>query len=154
MSIKCIILAALIAVTCVQSESIPSIWGFHFHTYYFPASQRALVNDFYSLVSSEIKPGGQLANCALNHLNIAPVGPHPIGSFETCCNATALPKAISFFMKNRGKFPILLHPLTTSEVIDHTQRAMWMGPKVPLDLTPLSEELHQTPHCPTVLWRM
>ena len=134
---------------CQAVPQSPLIWGFHFHTYYFQSSQKDIVNEFYKLVSSEINPDGQLTNCAINHLNLSPIGPHPIGSFETCCNATALPNAIGFFMKHRGVLPILLHPLTTSEVIDHTERAMWMGPKVPLDLTPLAFKLHETPHCPS-----
>ena len=69
------------------------------------------------------------------------IGTHTFGSYETCCNASALSPAISWFMNNRGNLSVLLHPLTRYEVIDHTTRAMWLGPSIPLDLGALKADL-------------
>lgn len=146
-----VVLLSLLAIAVVES-AVPSIWGFHFHTYYFIKSQKSEAGAFYLKIRNEMQPNGALANCVLSRFSEGPIGPHPIAQFAACCNATALPNAIGFFMKNRGDFPILLHPLTHSEVVDHTDRAMWMGNKIPLDLTYLSPELHHTPICPAANW--
>ena len=81
---------------------------------------------------------GNLHGCRLYpRVNFGPIGPHPIGSYETCCNASALSHATSWFMQNRGNLSILLHPLTRWEIIDHSDRAMWLGKSAPLDLSAL-----------------
>lgn len=125
------------------------IQGFHFHTYFFQNNEKHQeeVRSLRQIIEREIKTG-ILGNCSLNHLNSGPVGPHTIGSFETCCNVSSVGHGVSFFMQNRGKFSILLHPLTTSEMKDHSERAFWLGQKLPLDLATLSHKLHETPICP------
>lgn len=72
---------------------------------------------------------------------MGPVGPHPIGSYETCCNKTSISKALTWFMENHGNLSVLLHPLTRYEVLDHTDRAMFLGKQLPLDVSVLSEDL-------------
>mgnify|MGYP002715450367 CR=1 FL=1 len=93
---------------------------------------------------------GNLVGCKMNpgpDPTYKPIGPHPIGSWETCCNYTALSRATSWFMQNRGNHSVLLHPLTRFEVVDHTDRAMWLGKSMPLDLTPLSPDLGTPDTC-------
>ncbi len=85
--------------------------------------------------------------CRLNHVNYGPRGPHPIGSYETCCNSSALSHGVSWFMQNRGNLSILLHPLTRWEIIDHTDRAMFLGQSLPLDLSVLSWDLGEPDKC-------
>jgi len=48
---------------------------------------------------------------------------------------------MSWFMLNHGNLSILLHPLTRFEVLDHTERSMFLGPRYPLDISVLSEDL-------------
>ena len=91
---------------------------------------------------------GGLGDCSLNHLNLRPIGPHPIGSFETCCNATSLHAAISFFERNHRKFSVLLHPLTPQQYTDHTERAFWIGQALNLDLHGFTHDLDRAPVCP------
>jgi len=91
---------------------------------------------------------GFLANCRLNRINLGPRGPHPIGSYETCCNKTSISPALSWFMLNHGNLSILLHPLTRFEVRDHTDRSMFLGPRVPLDTSVLADDLGDNlDHC-------
>ena len=143
-----VLLVVLLASTYAYA-AIPKIWGFHFHVYYFPKSQMTESRKFHELVQNELKPNGHLANCVVGNYDDGPVGPHPIAQFVTCCNATSLPTAIGFFMKTRDslKLPILLHPLTKSEKVDHTTRAMWMGPSIPLDISVLPEKAHEALTC-------
>lgn len=133
-------------------SSCEDIEAYHFHTYYFQdnSGAKASAVQFRNRVIEQVSNGMGLKDCAVNRLNIAPIGPHPIGSFETCCNRTSLASAISWFMQNRSPAnSVLLHPLTKSEVIDHTTRAFWLGQKMPLDTSKLDSSLHDTPICPT-----
>jgi len=42
---------------------------------------------------------------------------------------------IPWLVINRGPLSALVHPNTDEEERDHTQRATWMGDKLPLDLS-------------------
>ena len=42
---------------------------------------------------------------------------------------------IPWLVINRGPLSALVHPNTDDEERDHTQRATWMGEKLPLDLS-------------------
>lgn len=138
-------LTTLIVPIFAQDE----IGAYHFHTYYFQDNVGAKTNavQFRNRVIEQVSNGQGLKDCAVNKLNIVPIGPHPIGSFETCCNKSSLASAVSWFMLNRNS--VLLHPLTKSEIVDHTTRAFWLGQKMPLDTSKLDSTLHETPTCPT-----
>lgn len=143
-----IILTSLFLQVLAQEE----IGAYHFHTYYFQDNAGAKANavQFRNRVIEQVSNGLGLTDCAVNKLNIVPIGPHPIGSFETCCNKSSLASAVSWFMLNRNPSnSVLLHPLTKSEVVDHTTRAFWLGQKMPLDTSKLDSTLHETPTCPT-----
>jgi len=137
----------VIILASVEAHNV--IHGFHFHTYFFQNNDDHTkgARSLREIIHQEIA-SGVLANCSMNHLNLNPVGPHPIGSWETCCNVTSVGPAVSFFMQNRGQFSVLLHPLTVSEVIDHTERAFWLGQRMPLDTHVLSNDHHTAQICP------
>lgn len=40
---------------------------------------------------------------------------------------------------NRGTLVVFVHPITGQDLIDHRDRALWMGAVRPLDLSVLSE---------------
>ena len=42
---------------------------------------------------------------------------------------------ISWLVIHRGPLSVLIHPNTEDEERDHTQRATWMGERLPLDLS-------------------
>lgn len=145
------------------------ITGYHFHTYFFQNNDdsvnEALLfrwakfisvrSELFFFQSSDILRSDkirelsetQLAGCRLNAVNFGPRGPHPIGSYETCCNASAINTATSFFMQNHGNLTIFLHPLTRHEVLDHTTRAMWLGTDMKIDVSTLSHDLTEAPKC-------
>jgi len=95
---------------------------------------------FRSKIQEQID-NGFMSHCRLNHVNLGPIGPHTIGSFETCCNKTSISSSLTWFMENHGNLSILLHPLTRWEIRDHTERSMFLGLRIPLDLSALSEDL-------------
>ncbi|KAL1968060.1 hypothetical protein VTN77DRAFT_2190 [Rasamsonia byssochlamydoides] len=72
-----------------------------------------------------------------------PVGPHPVAMFEVNLFTPAQFGAfIPWLVINRGPLSALVHPNTTTEgeeVRNHTQRATWLGERLPLDLSGLRE---------------
>ena len=46
---------------------------------------------------------------------------------------------IPWLVINRGPLSALVHPNTEDEERDHTQRATWLGEKIPLDLSIFSQ---------------
>ncbi|KAJ5639559.1 uncharacterized protein N7484_007421 [Penicillium longicatenatum] len=73
-----------------------------------------------------------------------PIGPHPVAMFEVNVFTPAQFGAfIPWLVINRGQLSALIHPNTDIEVgrsegaeeeRNHTQRATWLGDKIPLDL--------------------
>lgn len=73
-----------------------------------------------------------------------PIGPHPVAMFEVNLFTPAQFGAfIPWLAMWRGNLSVLVHPNTVepgvdevvSQLRDHTQRAIWMGEKIPLDLS-------------------
>ncbi|KAJ6024922.1 hypothetical protein N7540_005719 [Penicillium herquei] len=68
-----------------------------------------------------------------------PVGPHPVAMFEVNIFTPAQFGAfIPWLVINRGPLSALVHPNTgesaASQERDHTQRATWLGERIPLNL--------------------
>lgn len=72
-----------------------------------------------------------------------PIGPHPVAMFEVNLFTPAQFGAfIPWLAIYRGPLSVLVHPNTVGEQEDrwgealrnHTQRAIWMGERLPLDL--------------------
>lgn len=65
-----------------------------------------------------------------------PVGPHPIGMFEVnLFTPEQFGAVVPWLNIWRGPLSVLVHPNTDDEERDHTQRAIWMGERYPLDLS-------------------
>lgn len=64
-----------------------------------------------------------------------PVGPHAMAMFEVNLFTPAQFGAfIAWLVINRGPLSVLVHPNTGDDERDHTQRATWLGERVPLNL--------------------
>lgn len=64
-----------------------------------------------------------------------PLGPHPVAMFEVnIFTPTQFGAFIPWLVINRGPLSALIHPNTGDHERDHTQRATWMGERIPLDL--------------------
>ena len=71
-----------------------------------------------------------------------PVGPHPVAMFEvTLLTPAEFGAFVPWLAIWRGPLSVLVHPNTTEasvslgerELRNHTQRAIWMGEKLPID---------------------
>ncbi|KAI8097630.1 DOPA-like domain-containing protein [Halteromyces radiatus] len=112
----------------------------HFHIYFFQQNeeqkQQALV--LRDRVLALVKEGF-FKVVPFYRVNLQPIGPHPIGSYEVWCPTEHFARAFSFFTLNRGGLSILIHPLTLYPLTDHTSRAVWLGASMPLDYSSLAD---------------
>ena len=66
-----------------------------------------------------------------------PIGPHPVAMFEVnIFTPEQFGAFVPWLVINRGPLSALIHPNTveTEEERNHTQRAVWLGDRIPLDL--------------------
>ena len=64
------------------------------------------------------------------------IGPHTLAMFEVnLFTPMQFGAFIPWLVIHRGPLSALIHPNTDDEERDHTQRATWMGDKIPLDLS-------------------
>ena len=70
-----------------------------------------------------------------------PAGPHRRGSFDMSFTREAFADHVSWLMFSRPSWlDILVHPLTRSQLPDHTRRALWLGTPLEIDCAIRSEE--------------
>lgn len=109
------------------------VWLFHSHTYFdHTAPERvAEARAFMELIERTF--------AAINHVELhsfisAPAGPHPRGSFEVLFTREVFAEYVSWLMFARPEsMDILIHPLTRSQTLDHTTRALWLGTPLAID---------------------
>lgn len=109
------------------------VWLFHSHIYFDHTTLECVAEAraFMTLIRQSF--------AATNHLEIhsfipAPAGPHPCGSFEVLFTREIFVDFISWLMFARPeRLNILTHPLSRSQVLDHTVRALWLGTPLPID---------------------
>ncbi|KAI0391782.1 DOPA-like domain-containing protein [Xylariaceae sp. FL0594] len=80
-----------------------------------------------------------------------PIGPHPVAMFEVNLFTPAQFGAfVPWLAVWRGPLSVLVHPNTQAqegedpmavELRDHSERAIWMGERIPLDFTPFLDRL-------------
>jgi aromatic ring-cleaving dioxygenase len=114
-----------------------SVAFWHAHVY-FDSSGR----DSAFRMRGEIEALG-IPGVTLGKVNEGPRGPHLAPSYEIGFPSEALARIIPWLVFHHGGHSVLLHPLTADEVSDHSDRAFWLGPRLPLNfaaLTPLAKE--------------
>jgi len=125
------------AATANGPESL-SVWLFHAHVYFdhSVAERVAESRRFMELIRETFADG----NVEVHSFIPFPVGPHPRGSFEVLFTRKAFAEYVTWMMFARPpSLDILIHPLTRSQVLDHTQRAFWLGTPLPLGTALLAE---------------
>ena len=68
-----------------------------------------------------------------------PVGPHPDWSCQLAFRAELLAEVLPWLALNRGGLTVFVHPISGEDLIDHRDRAIWLGSVRPLDLSVLPE---------------
>jgi aromatic ring-cleaving dioxygenase len=66
-----------------------------------------------------------------------PIGPHTQPMFMASFNSELFTLIVSYLMLNHKTLSVLVHPETGDELMDHTEYPLWIGDKIPLDLSKL-----------------
>ncbi|SRR6266545_2674374 len=109
------------------------VWLFHSHTYFDHAAPECVAEAraFMDLI--------QRTFAATSHVVVpsfipAPAGPHPRGSFEVLFTREVFADYVSWLMFTQPEsLDIVIHPLTQSQTLDHTTRALWLGRPLAID---------------------
>src|SRR5574341_1279964 len=107
---------------------------FHFHLY-FSSDTR----DSAMAIRERVQPEATF-QYDLPPVREQPIGPHrwPLWSIWTDrANFTA---ALEWMMHNHGAHSVLVHPNIDDGLLDHTDRAMWLGTPQVLNLEAFAEE--------------
>ncbi|MEQ1888798.1 MAG: DOPA 4,5-dioxygenase family protein [Alphaproteobacteria bacterium] len=111
-----------------RHNDIAVITGYHAHVYYADAGSRALAGQLRAGVAAlDIET-------VLGRWHDAPIGPHPVGSFQIAFEVPVFAHLVPWLALNRGSLSILVHPNTDDPVADHSAYALWLGPQLPVDL--------------------
>ncbi|NRH26951.1 DOPA 4,5-dioxygenase family protein [Pseudomonas sp. MS19] len=113
----------------------PRIIGFHAHVY-FNAETLELARQLCEQAAS-------LFPLKMGRIHQKPVGPHPDWSCQLAFKPELFGQLIPWLALNRKGLVVFIHPITGNDLVDHRDRAMWMGAVRPLELSVLPEE---TPH--------
>ncbi|KAF8162752.1 DOPA-like domain-containing protein [Crassisporium funariophilum] len=120
--------------TVVESE----IKEWHFHIYFHQrnADEHDAALQLRDAVL-RLRRDGAFVAVPLFRVNLEPVGPHPVGSYEVWVPSETFSAVFSYLCLHRGNLSILVHPLTREQRKDHEIRNAWIGPAFPLDLSTL-----------------
>ncbi|EPQ50607.1 hypothetical protein GLOTRDRAFT_50391 [Gloeophyllum trabeum ATCC 11539] len=126
-------------------ESEVKEWHFHIYFHQHNAEEHAAALELRDAVL-RLRRDGAFVAVPLWRVNMEPMGPHPVGSYEIWCPAESFSSVFSYLCINRGELSILVHPLTREEVRwDHDTRKTWIGPSYPLDLSKLPVKSEEVP---------
>src|ERR671933_2514074 len=71
-----------------------------------------------------------------------PIGPHPKAMYQVAFLPEQFGKVLPWLMLNRDGLDILVHPETGDDVGDHTDRSLWLGEKLELNIEFLRASLN------------
>ena len=109
------------------------VWLFHSHAY-FDHTATECVAEARAFMDLIRRTFDSSAHVELHSFNSGPVGPHPRGSFEVLFTREVFADYVSWLMFARpARLDVLIHPLTRSQTLDHTTRALWLGAPLALD---------------------
>jgi len=109
-------------------QTIDAIAGYHAHVYYHDADTRVR--------AQTVRAG--IERLGIPHVmgrwHDAPIGPHPIGSYQVAFDANQFGQLVPWLALNRNGLSVLVHPTTEDQVIAHSEQALWLGSQLPLDI--------------------
>ena len=106
--------------------------GYHVHIYYDQATTRAVAERVCAAL-------GEKFPVEIAEFRDTPRGPHPISNALVIFKPEAFEQVVPYLMLNREGLDVLVHPLTTDAVEDHSSYAIWLG-------NPVELKLHTLPH--------
>ena len=109
----------------------PAIHGFHAHVYFDASTvDQARALCLAAAAQFPLKMG---------RVHEKPVGPHPDWSCQLAFRPDVFGALIPWLAMHRAGLVVFVHPISNNDLVDHRDRAMWMGAVRPLDLRVLGE---------------
>ena len=118
------------ALTIMQAAT-STIHGYHAHVYFGADSVAA--------ARAVCEAAAQQFPLKMGRVHEKPVGPHPDWSCQLAFKAPLFADVIPWLALNRNGLVVFIHPITGNDLVDHRDRAIWMGAVRPLDLSVLPE---------------
>ena len=134
-------LEALRRHRAIQADDPESrrVWLFHSHAY-FDHGVPKRVAEARAFMDVVIQTFAGTDHLEVHGFIPFPAGPHRRGSFEVLFTREAFADYVSWLMFSRPPWlDILVHPLTGSQLLDHTRRALWLGTPLEIDSAILEE---------------
>ncbi len=100
--------------------------SYHAHVYYDEASRPAAKRVRLQL--------NNLFQVKMGRWRDEPVGPHPIAMYQVAFGAGEFPKVVPWLMERHEGLSVLIHPNGDDDLLDHSERAMWLGRPLKLKL--------------------
>lgn len=108
------------------AQSVANL-GYHAHIYYDPTTTRAVAERVCDTL-------GKRFEVEIEEFRDTPRGPHPISNALVIFKLDQFEHVVPYLMLNRDGLDVLVHPLTTDAVEDHSGYAIWLGNPVELKL--------------------
>jgi len=125
--LDCAIMSAMANTASANAR----IRGFHAHVYF----SESTVDQARRLCEAAVN----LFDIRMGRVHERPVGPHPDWSCQLTFKQEIFGQLIPWLAMNRSGLVVFVHPISDNELLDHRERAMWMGAVRPLDLSMLGE---------------
>ena len=109
----------------------PHIRGFHGHVY-FSQETVGQARRFCEAAAKQF-------DVKMGRVHERPVGPHPDWSCQLTFKPELFGQLVPWLAMNRSGLVVFVHPISDNDLLDHRERAMWMGAVRPLDLSMLGE---------------
>jgi aromatic ring-cleaving dioxygenase len=117
-------------MTEITAESVDNR-GYHAHIYYDLQKTRAVAERVCAAVDRTFQ-------VEVEGFRDEPRGPHPISNVLIIFKPDQFEHVVPWLMLNREGLDVLVHPLTTDAVEDHSSYAIWLGNPVELKLHTMS----------------
>ncbi|MCH9044784.1 MAG: DOPA 4,5-dioxygenase family protein [SAR324 cluster bacterium] len=100
--------------------------SFHAHVYYDEAGRETAAR-----VRERLDA---LFEVQLGRWREEPVGPHPTAMYQVAFAADQFGRVVPWLMEHHAGLSVLIHPNTDNDLLDHSERALWLGEKLALKL--------------------
>ncbi len=111
----------------MTSADPAKITAYHAHVYYKDAAERAFAAELREEVARRFQ-------ATLGRWHDVPVGPHPIAMYQIAFATVEFARLVPWLALNHGGLSVLIHPETGDDPTDHSEHALWLGEKLPLDI--------------------
>lgn len=103
--------------------------SYHAHVYFQP-------DDAATIATLHARAQHDLAGLATVYpIRHRPVGPHAWPMFEIAFQRAQREPVVTWVEAHHGRQPVLLHPETGNDLVDHRDHAVWLGSRLPLDFS-------------------